>query len=640
MTAGSRYELLPSFLIGFAANFTLLNRERILAPVSRELALSLRLAGSQVIRQWLLDDDNPAKKSLALLEAEGYRRDFKDQSYFLISALSNRYYFNDRNSPYSAAPRYSLKPDDEHDAWFYNTIKNTASFNINVDPDVKLQVTKIWFNVIVKDGDRKIGIAGTGLDLSSFLHDFIATAQPGVTPIIVDVNGAIQAHPDGTRIAYNSATKAALSEHSLFGLFDRPADAAAARAVLEAAIRRPGKAEGFTARMRGKDQLLAVSYIPELKWHVLTAVDLKTAQVVDLAPLAPLAAALAALLLLAMTGFVYALNRLVLSPLLQLKQSAQAMAAGNYEVALPPVRADEIGELSAAFGSMAAQVRRHTEQLEGIVRERTLKLMHTNQEMAAAHSKINDSIAYASMIQRAILPDRRLAAASACHHSVFWRPRDVVGGDFYVYREMADGCLLGLIDCAGHGVPGALMTMLAHAAVNQAIDEADCVDPAGILARTDQAVRNMLHIDNAQRDIATEMDAAFVHLDFKAGRIVFAGAKIALHWCDENGEVQSVKGGRRALGARQPGIYRNQTVQAPPSRTFYLSTDGFLDQAGGEKGYGFGNARFAAMLRQHANLSLSEQGEAFVAALANYQGAHPQRDDITMMCFRFAGYQS
>jgi serine phosphatase RsbU (regulator of sigma subunit) len=495
-------------------------------------------------------------------------------------------------------------------------------------------LTKVWFNVMVMDGDRRIGLAGTGLDLSRFLQDFIGTMQPGVTPMIVDERGAIQAHPDSKRIAFNSATKEAGKEQSLFGLLENPEDAVGARAALAAAVGSPGKAETFTAQMGGKSQLTAVSYIPELKWHVLTAVDLDAAKVIDTNLLTRIAVAVAALLGLAVLGFVYAVNRMVLKPLLKLTQSAQEMAAGNYAVALPAPRNDEIGELTAAFGSMADKVRRHTEELEETVRERTRELVLANREMTIAHKKISDSISYASLIQRAILPDRQLNAALGDNHFVLWRPRDVVGGDFYVYRDVEGGCLLGVADCAGHGVPGAFMTMLARAAIDQAIDEAGAADPAGILRRTDQAIRAMLHTDTTQRDIATNMDAGFVYIDFIARRVTFAGAKIALYWCD-GAEVGSIRGGRRAAGDRHPGEYQNESTELHASRTFYLTTDGFLDQAGGEKGYGFGNARFVDMLRQHANRPLVEQSAAFATTLAAYQGDHPQRDDITILCFRF-----
>ncbi|HEY0844173.1 MAG TPA: biofilm regulation protein phosphatase SiaA [Noviherbaspirillum sp.] len=618
----------------FTQNFTLLNRERILAPVARELALSLRLADSQLITQWLLDDDNPEKKAAALREAEGFRNAFTDKSYFIISSLTNHYYFNDAKSSFSAEPRYTLHADDPNDAWFFNSMKAPAAYNINVDPDVKLGVTKVWFNVMVKDGERRIGLAGTGLDLSTFLRDFIGTEEPGVTPMIVDIKGAIQAHPDGKRIAFNSATKDAGREQSLFGLLDGENDSATARKALDAAVARPGKAEVFHVSMHGKQQIVAASYIPELHWHVLTAVDLDAANVIDSSLLKWVVLAILGLLAVVMAGFVYAVNRLVIAPLLKLKQSARQIAAGNYAVALPARRSDEIGELTEAFGAMAQKVRRHTEELEETVRARTQELVSANKAMAAAHKKISDSISYASLIQRAILPDRQMTSALGDNHFVLWRPRDVIGGDFYVYREVEGGCLIGVIDCAGHGVPGAFMTMLARAAIDQAIDEAGVADPAAVLRRTDLAMRTMLQLDARQRHVATMMDAGIAFIDLRSRRVTFSGARIALYWSDGD-EVGSIKGARRSLGDRQPGEYRNDSVDLYPSRTFYLTTDGFLDQAGGDRGYGFGNARFVDMLRQHANRPLAEQSNAFSSTLEAYQGRHPQRDDITMVCFRF-----
>lgn len=617
----------------YVRNFTLFNRERILAPVARELALSQRLMASQAIRQWLLDESNPEKKAVALREAEDFRKSFTDQSYFIISAQSNGYYFNDAQTAPSTMPRFTLKRGDPGSAWFFNTMQGGRLFNINVDPNAQLGITKVWFNVVAEDGARKIGIGGTGLDLGRFLRDFVNTGERGVTPMVVDAGGAIQAHPDARRIAFNSGTMEAGSGKSLYSLLQGERDGDAARAALQAAAAKPGTVEIFRATLGDVRQLFAVSYIPELQWHVLTAIDLNAARLVDTGLLRWIALAAMALLTLIAIGFVYAVNRLVLAPLLKLKQSAQAMASGNYAVALPPARDDEIGALTRAFGAMADKVRRHTEDLEQTVRERTRELVAANREMRDAHKKISDSISYASLIQRAILPDRQLASALGDNHFVLWRPRDVVGGDFYVYRPVNGGCLIGIVDCAGHGVPGAFMTMLARAAIDQAIDEAGATDPAAILARTDQAVRAMLDAD-AQRDIATMMDAGLAYIDFDARRIVFAGAKIALYWSNGD-EVGCIKGARRSLGDRQPGVYANDSIELLAARTFYLSTDGFLDQAGGDKGFGFGNARFVDMLRRHANRPLAEQSSAFASTLAAYQGDHPQRDDITVVCFRF-----
>lgn len=641
--------LIPAALIGwqvvdsirnhfgqaFVRNTTLLKREQIFAPLSRELALSLRLADSEVTRQWLLDEDNPAKRALFFREAEGYRRDFRDHSYFVISEGSRQYYFNDAKTALSQQARYQLRADKADDSWYFNTLRDTGHFNINVNYDSQLKVTKAWINVIVRDGARKIGLAGSGLDLSTFLEQFIVSREAGVTPMILDRKGAIQAHPDKTLIALNSATqRGELGSGQLQQLLGGAQDANALQRAMQDAEAQPGSVASTWVQLDGRRQLLALSFIPELGWHVLTAVDLHAARVMEGPWLTPLLVALAVLLLALLLGFAYAVDKLVLRPISHLQKSAQAMAQGQYEVALPEGRDDEIGQLSAAFGVMAHKVRSHTSELEDRVRERTQALEQANRDMAAAHKKIDDSIDYASLIQRAMLPDRHLVRALGEKHAVLWRPRDVVGGDFYVYRAADQGCLFGVVDCAGHGVPGALMTMLAHAAIDQAITDAGMADPAGILRRCDQIIRSMLHDESGRQALASNMDVGLAYVDLHGRTVTFAGAKIALYYSDGE-QVAELAGARRAIGDKRIGQYHNAQLPLQAGQTFYMSTDGFLDQAGGEMGFGFGSSRFADMIRTHARLPLREQGEAFSSTLAQYQGEHAQRDDITMLCFRF-----
>lgn len=575
------------FGLAYAKNFTLLHRQKILAPVSRELALSRRFAESVVTRDWLLKEDDPARRALFFREAEGYRGDFRDHAYFIIASGSHHYYFNDGRQPYSERPRYTLEAGDPEDAWYFNTLRNSAAYNINVNVDSKLNLTKVWFNLVIRDQGRPIGLAG-----------------------------------------------GASERHQVFDLLDQPEQRDALREAMRLARAKAGSVHCLWAGLDGRQQLFAVAYIPQLRWYVLTAVDLHAAQVLDNRWLWPLAGTFLLLLVALLLGFAYAVERLLLRPLRSLKRSAKAIAAGRYDTPLPLARQDEIGSLSKAFASMADQVRRHTAELEDKVQERTQALEEANREMAAAQKKIGDSLDYASLIQRAILPDRQLSATLGEHHFILWKPRDVVGGDFYVYREQADGYLIGVVDCAGHGVPGALMTMLARAAIDHAIEAVGSRDPAAILGETDQAMRSMLSQEQIPQALATNMDAGLVWVDRRRRQLAFAGAKISLYASDGE-EVQELKGARRAIGDKRRGDYRNIEVPLAPGWTFYLSTDGFLDQAGGEHGFGFGSRRFADMLRDHARQPLPEQAEAFVATLAEYQGEHPQRDDITILSFRF-----
>ncbi len=619
----------------YGRNVAQLNREKIAAPVSRELALAMRLADSEITRQWLLDENDAAKRALFFREAAGYQKVFAEGTYFVVGAEHLGYYFNDSSKPFSDQPRYLLNNGDAKDDWFFRSLNDPAPYKLNVDRNLESRDLKVWFNIPVSDGDRRIGVLGSGISLSSFLDDFVTANTAGVLSMVLDVQASILVHPDESLVAENAdgATGRSVAT-SIYGQLDNVDDSAAVRGALADAKSKPGSVETLWVSMDGRTQLLALAWIPELDWYVASAIDLGVAQVIELDSLVPALIAFVIIMLLLIGGVAWLVEKRVLKPLRLLRHSAQAMAAGQYDAPLPVDRDDEIGELSAAFGVMAQKVRSHTSELESRVRERTRALEQANREMAAAHKKIDDSIDYASLIQHAILPKRQLVTALGERHAVLWRPRDVVGGDFYVYRAGDGGCLFGVVDCAGHGVPGALMTMLAHAAIDQAIADVGLADPAVVLARTDRIVRSMLRDDVEQPALATNMDVGLAYVDFQTREVTFSGAKIALYYSD--GEtLEELPAARRAIGDKRVGEYTNARIALQSGRTFYLTTDGFLDQAGGELGYGFGNSRFAEMIRRHARLPLAEQGAAFSATLAEYQGDYPQRDDITMLCFRF-----
>ncbi|WP_081911412.1 biofilm regulation protein phosphatase SiaA [Thioalkalivibrio sp. ALJ1] len=617
----------------YARNITQLSAQNILAPVSRELALAKRLADSVVTEDWLRDEEDAERRDRFFREAERYRTDFRDGNYFIASAETLHYYTNDTDSDFSEEPSYTLERDSVDDRWFFATIAQDEPFNINVNPDVELGVTRVWINVPVTGPEGEhLGLAGTGLDLSRFLEQFLSTSETGVTPMILDREGAIQAHPDPEQIAFGSAARAAGSDetlqHRLGGKQGEAIQAAMARAE-----ENPGTVELTTAVLEDGERLLALTFVEELGWHVVNAVDLQAARVVE-GPWFRLAVvALVLTFLVLILAFAYGVDRVVLRPLRQLSTSARAMADGDYAVTLPSPGRDEVGDLSLAFDSMAKQIRNHTEELEDKVSQRTRELEEANRVMAAAQKQISDSIDYAGLIQRALLPDSQLRNTLGRDHFVLWHPRDGVGGDFYLFRQEGERFLVGVVDCAGHGVPGALMTMLARAAFDDAMNRRGIDSPAELLHHADDVLREMVQQSEMPSSVATNLDAGLVLVEPAARRLYFAGARIGLYWSD--GEVvEELPGGRRALCDRRKGEYSNNEVVAEPGRTYYMVTDGYLDQAGGDLGFGFGNARFAELLQTHAALSMGDQAVAIEAALSEYRGQYDQRDDVTVLAFR------
>ncbi|MGP7735409.1 biofilm regulation protein phosphatase SiaA [Oceanimonas smirnovii] len=620
----------------YAENFTRLNRQKVLVPLTRELALAQRFANSVLTREWLASGNN---QTLFIREAEGFANEFSSGSWFLVSADSLNYYYRAPKVPFGALPKYRLQPDNNADQWFFNLLTAPSPLSINVNHDKTLGVTRVWINMRVEQDGRAIGMAGTGLELTDFINDFIAVEEKGVVPMILDDAGRFQAHADTGLISFGSAAGVSGGGITLFDMLDSAPDSDKLAALLASARRAPDSVAMDWIMLDGKRQLLAVSYIPELDWYLATAMDLGLAQIIQPGLFNAALLGLVLILAILLLGLAYGVDRVVLTPLRRLQGSASAIASGSYEVSLPAPSSDEIGDLSRAFGVMANKVRSHTEELEQKVQSRTEELEKANRQMRQAHQLINDSIDYASLIQKAILPDRQLTRTLGEDHFVLWHPRDVVGGDFYLFQPGEQGrFLVGVVDCAGHGVAGALMTMLGRAALDHAVREHGIESPAAILQLADHTLRGMLQDTELPRGLATTMDAGLVYVDPVAGQLVFSGAKMSLY-ISNGDEVAEHKGLRRCLLDRRPGTFEDLTLPVHRDEVYYLATDGYLDQAGGVKGFGLGSSRFHELLRTHAQLPLSEQAEMLKQALDEYRGSHAQRDDITLLAFRMDANQ-
>ncbi|CCG06840.1 biofilm regulation protein phosphatase SiaA [Pararhodospirillum photometricum] len=620
--------------VALARENAFLTQQRAQATVGLELALSRRLAESLVLRAWLSDEENPDHRARFFEEGENFRRAFASKSYFVASETSRRFYYSDPDHAPTPAIGYTLQREAPTNAWYFATLAQPDGLWINVDHDKTFDVTNVWINVMVRDAQgRPLGVVGTGISLGRFVEQVLGTSHLSVTTMIVDTQGAVVAHPDPSRMEFDLAGKAR-AEKTVFSLFASSQDREQLKALMTAAHAKPDSV--FTAVLGGEtlSRMVAVAAVPSLDWLILASVDPQHRPVLTPRRLL-IIGSLAGVLLLSLalaTGLGF--DRLVLRPLADLSRSLRRVGTGEYD--LPPLssRQDELGELTRAFDGMARQVRAHSDHLEHLVSERTHELMAVHARLSDTHRLLTDSVRYASLIQRAILPDRLLEENCPGSYFVLWRPRDVVGGDFYVYRANQRGCLFGVVDCAGHGVPGACMTMIAHAALEVALRDGPPDDPAGLLARTDAVARSMLPASERDARVATSIDMGLVFVALDTQTLTFAGAHLSLLW-SHGGESGEIPGDRRGLNDRKPGHYTNTTLPLVHGRTYYLVTDGLLDQAGGAHGFGFGPSRFRAWMNTHADLALDLQKASLEQTLDAYRGDQGQRDDITVLAFRF-----
>jgi serine phosphatase RsbU (regulator of sigma subunit) len=283
---------------------------------------------------------------------------------------------------------------------------------------------------------------------------------------------------------------------------------------------------------------------------------------------------------------------------------------------------DEIARLAHAFNGVLLRQREAIQELDA-----------ANSRLREVNQQIDDSIRYAALLQKSILPDRQLNERFGEDYFVLWQPRDLVGGDYYVYHGEASRCIAGVADCAGHGVSGAMMTMLARAGLDRSIQQVGMESPAQVLQAINASMHGVLGEAQITRAMATSMDAGLVFLDLERRILRFAGARISLYWSDGR-SVCMARADNRPLWDRRAGTYSDHSIPLASEYTYYLATDGIIDQAGGEDGFGLGTERFERWLLDHAAKPLDQQQQAFRDSLAAFMGGHPQRDDITIFSFR------
>jgi len=252
-----------------------------------------------------------------------------------------------------------------------------------------------------------------------------------------------------------------------------------------------------------------------------------------------------------------------------------------------------------------------------------------------AYDVISQSIQYASHIQKSILPDDSVFDSACSEHFVLWQPRDVVGGDMYWHRYWGNGNLIILGDCTGHGVPGAFMTLIANGALDDAYMEIPPGDTACLLQRMHQLIQQALGQDKEEgpSDDGLELGACYIPSDRNA--LNFSGARFSLFVTNFD-QVNEIKGDKSGLGYRgiSPDVqFTNHSIDLHPDDRFYMTSDGLIDQVGGEKNRGFGKRRFKLLLASMPNVPMARQKEQIIQVLADYQGDQKRRDDVAVLGF-------
>jgi phosphoserine phosphatase RsbU/P len=273
------------------------------------------------------------------------------------------------------------------------------------------------------------------------------------------------------------------------------------------------------------------------------------------------------------------------------------------------------------------QVRDQNEQLKELNANLEQKVQKRTRELQEKNDKIESSIRYAKRIQKSVLPNHSSIAAKIPDFFIFFEPRDVVSGDFYWYAEKENKAILAIVDCTGHGVPGAFMSLIGNDLLNRAVHDREIHDAGQILTHMNESLS--LVWKNEQEAVHDGMDVALVVVDFRKKQLEFAGAKRPL--LAVQGEEQiHIKGDKQSIGrseANEPFTTHFLPLEGKTTR-FYLFSDGYQDQFGGDEEGKFKSQRLRELLFSCQDLAIEEQGEVIKKTFFDWKKDLRQTDDV------------
>lgn len=389
---------------------------------------------------------------------------------------------------------------------------------------------------------------------------------------------------------------------------------------------KPLKIEGMNwVIMSEIDQAEAFSYVYTLRRQILLA--------------------LGVLLFIIAAGSLL-ISRRITKPIKILTEDARELARGNFDVEIELKRKDEIGILAMSFRKMQISIRNLIEDLKHInqnleqkVVERTLEINKQKELVEHQNKEILDSINYALRLQQAILPPPEAFAKSLKDSFVLFKPKDIVSGDFYWLTRRENITLVAAVDCTGHGVPGALVSMVGASGLDRCVGEFGLRKPSDVLDKLRQLV--IATFEAKGDEVKDGMDIALVSLvytDESRTKAVlnYSGANNPL-WTLRNGagEIDEIKANKQPIGVFDFGKpFTNHELELNAGDCVYIFTDGYADQFGGPMGKKFRYKTLKTLLQSIASQPMEEQKRILSETLENWRGDLQQIDDVCVIGIR------
>ncbi|MCB9223484.1 MAG: SpoIIE family protein phosphatase [Crocinitomicaceae bacterium] len=307
--------------------------------------------------------------------------------------------------------------------------------------------------------------------------------------------------------------------------------------------------------------------------------------------------------------------------------------------------------MTMILGSKFASQFRKAEYLQEETEKQKIEIEEQHQVLELKNEEITSSITYARRIQSAILPPKRTLSSKFSESFILYKPKDIVAGDFYWVEQLDDTMFIAAADCTGHGVPGAMVSVVCNSALNRCIREFNLTDPGQILDKTRELVIETF--DQSEEEVKDGMDIALISLNTKTLELKFAGANNPL-WIvkheknetlidsedakvfEENGyELIEFKGDKQPIGVHfNPKPFHSISLKLTKGETIYLFSDGYADQFGGDKGKKFMYKSMKKLVLAMQRESVLTQHRIMDEQFENWRGGIEQTDDVCVIAIK------
>lgn len=310
---------------------------------------------------------------------------------------------------------------------------------------------------------------------------------------------------------------------------------------------------------------------------------------------------------------------------------AKQTGAGNFDAVFQPL--SEYDTLGHALIRMRDELAENERVLEQKVIERTEEVVKQKKEIEYLFTQVTDSIKYAKRIQEAILPPTKIFQALLPYSFIYYKPKDIVSGDFYWIDKKDEYLYVAAVDCTGHGVPGAFMSIIGSNLLKDIINNTSLIHPAEIMDELNIRIAQTLHSE--QTDTKDGMDMALIAIHTKTLQVEYAAAMNPICLI-KNNELHILAGDRFPIGKYTDVInkFTNHQIQLANGDTLYLFSDGYADQFGGPKGKKLYKKNFYKILEDASKWPIEHQRFILDKKFNEWKGELEQIDDILVMAIK------